>query len=90
MARRMSLSVSQFRRIVIAQHGCTPQEMLLRMRIWRAQQLLVRTNDTLAVVAERVGYESPFSLSRAFRRVIGISPRQYRGQAFAAGDPEDP
>jgi AraC-like DNA-binding protein len=81
MAGRMNLSVSQFRRVVVAHHGCTPQDMLLRMRIGRAQQLLVRTENTLAVVAERVGYESPFSLSRAFRRVVGVSPRKYRSQA---------
>lgn len=85
MARRLSLSVSQFRRVVIAQHARTPQGMLLGMRIGRAQQLLVRTDDTLAVVAERVGYESPFSLSRAFRRVVGVSPRQYRRQRYLAG-----
>lgn len=87
MARRMSLSVSQLRRVVISEHGCSPQEMLLRMRIGRAQQLLFRTEDTLAVVAERVGYESPFSLSRAFRRLVGLSPRQYRKQALLAGSP---
>jgi AraC-like DNA-binding protein len=84
MARRLSLSVSQFRRVVIAEHGCTPQDMLLRMRIGRAQQLLLRTDDKLEVIAERVGYESPFSLSRAFRRVVGVSPRQYRSQAYRA------
>jgi AraC-like DNA-binding protein len=86
MARRMHLSVSQFRRVVIAQHGCAPQDMLQRLRIGRAQHLLARTDDTLAVIAERVGYESPFSLSRAFRRVIGVSPRQYRNQSCLAAD----
>jgi len=88
MARRLSLSVSQFRRVVIAEHGSTPQDMLLKMRIGRAQQLLVRTDDTLAVIAERVGYESPFSLSRAFRRVVGVSPRQYRKRTHRAGHHE--
>jgi AraC-like DNA-binding protein len=89
MARRMHLSISQFRRVVAAQHGCAPQYMLLRMRIGRAQHLLVRTDDTLAVIAERVGYESPFSLSRAFRRLIGVSPRQYRNQACPDGRPHE-
>jgi AraC-like DNA-binding protein len=85
MARRVSLSVSQFRRVVVAQHGSTPQDMLVKMRIGRAQQLLVRTDDTLAVIADRVGYESPFSLSRAFRRACGVSPREYRKRAYPAG-----
>jgi AraC-like DNA-binding protein/quercetin dioxygenase-like cupin family protein len=80
MARRVKLSVSQFRRVVLAQHGRSPQDMLLDMRIGRAQQLLARTDDKLSVIAERVGYESPFSLSRAFRRTVGISPREYRNR----------
>jgi AraC-like DNA-binding protein len=81
--------ISQFRRAVIAQHGCVPQDMLVRMRIERAQQLFVRTDDTIAIIAERIGYESPFSLSRAFRRVVGISPRQYRRQNLSTGGHDD-
>jgi AraC family transcriptional regulator len=89
MARRLGLSISQFRRVVIAQQGCAPQDMLVRMRIERAQQLLIRTDDTLAIIAERIGYESPFSLSRAFHRVVGVSPRQYRRQNLPTGGRDD-
>jgi len=33
-------------------------------------------------VASRVGYGSPFALSTAFKRVRGVSPRQYRDDAL--------
>ena len=39
----------------------------------------VQTPDaTIGSVAHQVGYSTPFALSTAFKRVRGISPRQYR------------
>jgi AraC-like DNA-binding protein len=35
-------------------------------------------------VAGQVGYGSPFALSTAFKRVRGVSPREYRAAAVAA------
>jgi AraC-like DNA-binding protein len=32
-------------------------------------------------VARQVGYSSPFALSAAFKRVRGVSPKQYRAAA---------
>ena len=48
---------------------------------WRlavAADLLREPDATLAAVARRVGYSGPFALSAAFKRVRGISPREYR------------
>ena len=39
---------------------------------------------TIGSVADQVGYGSPFALSTAFKRVRGVSPRQYRAGAMAA------
>lgn len=49
---------------------------------WRlalAADLLREPDATIAAVARRVGYGSPFPLSAAFKRVRGVSPRQHRG-----------
>jgi AraC-like DNA-binding protein len=35
-------------------------------------------------VADQVGYGSPFALSTAFKRVRGVSPREYRAGSAAA------
>ena len=54
---------------------------------WRlalAADLLVSSDATVATIARRVGYGTPFSLSAAFKRVHGVSPQQYRlGRASA-------
>lgn len=44
----------------------------------RAKELLSFTSDKLMSIAERVGYEDPFSFSVAFKRETGTSPSGYR------------
>ncbi len=46
--------------------------------------LLRATEDSMERIAERVGYGDPFVFSKAFKRIQGISPREYRGMARAA------
>ena len=43
-----------------------------------AADLLLEPDATIGSVAHQVGYSTPFALSTAFKRVRGISPRQYR------------
>jgi transcriptional regulator GlxA family with amidase domain len=83
LALRYGLSAAQFRRVMFARMGCTPAEMLQRQRLHRAQELLRRTDYSLEQIADQVGYRSPFSLSRAFRRFCGCSPRAYRKAGYA-------
>lgn len=78
LAQRMHVSTAQLRRIVQAHHEVAPMEMVQRLRIRKAQQLLRTTKDSLDQIAERVGYNSPFSFSRAFKKATGISPKSYR------------
>jgi AraC-like DNA-binding protein/quercetin dioxygenase-like cupin family protein len=80
LARRMHLSVGQLRRVVQANHGLAPMEMVHHLRIQKAQQLLKTTGDSLEQIAERVGYTSPFSFSRAFKKSTGFSPKAWRGR----------
>lgn len=47
-------------------------------RVQRAKQLLTSTDLSITAVAEQVGYNSAWTLTRAFRRRDGITPAQYR------------
>lgn len=78
LAERMHISTAQLRRIVQTHHNMAPMEMVQALRIQKAQQLLKTTDDSLENIAERVGYLSPFSFSRAFKKSTGVSPRDYR------------
>jgi len=56
----------------------TPQDYIKRLRIQRAQELLLQTDDSIAEVALMVGYSDPFHFSRQFHALCGISLLGYR------------
>ncbi|WUH89965.1 AraC family transcriptional regulator [Streptomyces sp. NBC_00433] len=64
--------------------GEPPMAYLTGWRLALAADLLREPDATVASVARRVGYGSPFALSAAFKRVRGVSPRQHRERAAAA------
>ena len=81
MAKYLHRSVPQFRRIVQQCEQITPQQKLTQLRMERTQQLLTSTDHTLDMISEMVGYCSPFSLSRVFKKETGQSPRKYRAES---------
>ncbi|WP_051812806.1 AraC family transcriptional regulator [Streptomyces sp. NRRL S-340] len=90
LARAASVSRStlaeRFKRYV----GRAPQEYLTEWRIELAAKRLLQGGETVSAAARAVGYGSESALSAAFKRVTGMSPRDYRRQAgrrCAAGPP---
>lgn len=70
----------RFREVV----GEPPMSFLTSWRLALAADLMCEPDATLASVAHRVGYGSPFALSAAFSRVRGISLRRYRSGVGSA------
>ncbi|MFF8607071.1 AraC family transcriptional regulator [Streptomyces sp. NPDC015346] len=64
--------------------GRPPMTYLTWWRLTLAATFLRTTEDTLAAIAHRVGYGSPYALSHAFHREFGTTPGRYRAQAAAA------
>lgn len=61
--------------------GSTPMEYLARWRMMLAGDRLRNTDDPIAAIASSLGYESESAFGKAFKRLMGCSPRQYsRGQ----------
>jgi len=56
---------------------------LTRWRLQAAAQLLRDTDDGLAAIAARVGYESEAAFNRAFKRHAGEPPASWRSRARA-------
>lgn len=61
--------------------GAPPIEYLARLRMQLAAERLRTSRQSLAQVAEAVGYESEAAFSRAFRRIVGVSPGAWRETA---------
>jgi AraC-like DNA-binding protein len=77
LARHMGASRSGFAQRFVSVVGETPARYVARMRMHQAHEWL-REGQRVATVAERLGYESEASFSRAFKRVIGASPSHFR------------
>jgi AraC-like DNA-binding protein len=58
--------------------GEPPMAFLTGWRLALAADLLREPGATVGGVAAQVGYATPFALSVAFKRVHGVSPRDYR------------
>jgi len=64
----------RFRQVV----GASPLAYLTRWRMLVAGDRLRGSGETVASLAVSLGYESESAFSTAFRRVMAVSPRQYR------------
>jgi AraC-like DNA-binding protein len=69
-----SAFAARFKEVV----GEAPLEYLTRWRMRKASQLLRGEDHKLADVASLVGYDSEGAFSKAFKRVLGVSPGVYR------------
>jgi AraC-like DNA-binding protein len=58
--------------------GEPPMKFLTEWRLALAADLLLDPTETIASVAQKVGYRSSYALSAAFKRVRGVRPGQHR------------
>ena len=83
LAERVGMSRSVFALRFRATVGATPMEYLTRWRMLLAAERLKNSSDGLSAIALSLGYESESAFGKAFRRVMGCSPRQYARQERA-------
>lgn len=69
-----SAFASQFKELL----GQTPLDYVTQWRMQRAIQLLHQPDKKLLEIAQSVGYESDAAFSKAFKRVVGATPGEYR------------
>jgi AraC family transcriptional regulator len=80
LAARARMSTGHFFRTFRASFGATPQAYIMRQRILRAKRLMRSSNEPLARIAVDCGLCDQAHLSRAFRRIMGVSPTAWRRQ----------
>lgn len=88
LAAAVGCSRAAFARRFAEQVGEPPIAFLTGWRLAQAADLLRSGGDTIASIARRVGYGTPFALSTAFKRAYGVSPSRYRAGASLV-DPSD-
>ncbi len=77
LAKLMGASRSGFAQRFADAVGETPARYVVRTRMQQGHQWL-RDGQRVASVAEKLGYDSEASFSRAFKRIMGAPPSQFR------------
>ena len=77
LAERVGMSRSVFALRFKAIVASTPMEYLTRWRMLLAADRLKSSADSISAIAMSLGYESESAFGKAFRRVMGCSPRQH-------------
>jgi AraC-like DNA-binding protein len=83
LAKCAGLSVFRFAHVFRQQTGITPVEYLTQVRIKHAKRLLATTNWDFRQIMEATGYTYQSYFIRMFKRVVGMTPQQYRRKMAA-------
>jgi AraC-like DNA-binding protein len=78
LARQVAMSRSAFAARFTELVGEPAMRYVTRWRIYVAMDALKQQDTSLAELASRLGYRSEAAFSRAFKRVIGVSPGAIR------------
>jgi transcriptional regulator GlxA family with amidase domain len=81
LAEQAGMSTRNFTRVYQRQMGLSPRKAVEVFRVHAACRALTLGRDQIPVVALHCGFDSERTLLRAFTRIIGISPSQFREAA---------
>lgn len=84
MAEQAGLSPSRFAHLFKDETSLSPGMWLQKVRLNRAQELLISTSLRIGEVAARCGYQDPLHFSHVFKKVFQTSPSEYRKGRFDA------
>jgi transcriptional regulator GlxA family with amidase domain len=85
MARRANMSGRTFARKFVDETGTTPMQWVTDQRVLFARRLLEETDLDVDRIAERSGFGTATLLRHHFRRLVGITPSEYR-RRFTCAD----
>lgn len=78
ISKKVALSPAYFHKLFTEYYDLTPAEYTLQVRISAAKQLLITTNDSSAVIAEKCGFSSQSYFNYSFKKQTNLSPLKYR------------
>lgn len=84
IAAELGVSRSHLYRVFVKHMGESPKVYLERFRIQQACILLVQTALSVNEIAGSVGYDDQLHFSKVFRKLKGVSPKEYRRKKTGA------
>lgn len=78
LARTCGMSESYFRKVFEKYMNMRPMDYVNFVRVQRGCALLRETDLSVALVSDKVGYESVSTFIRNFKRVVGCTPNKWK------------
>jgi len=78
LARQLGISETRLKSGFKAMNGTTIMQYCIDRRMEAARLLLKENRHSISEIGEIVGYEDPSAFTRAFRRHVGRTPREWR------------
>lgn len=82
IAKFIGYSTSHFSRLFTQTVGLTPNEYFNQIKIQKACILLKTTNMKINQICYKVGIHDSYYFSRLFKKLMKISPKEYRKQSY--------
>ncbi|MFH0344133.1 MAG: GlxA family transcriptional regulator [Chromatiales bacterium] len=80
LAERVAMSPRNFARLFVTETGMTPAKFVEGARLKAARCTLEQTALPIEAIAERCGFGDPERMRRSFRRMLRVSPQDYRAR----------
>lgn len=86
ISEEVQLSKSYLNAVFKAQTGRSPVEFFIHLKMQEACKLLKSTDLYIYEVSAELGYADQYYFSRIFKKVVGVSPKDYKnGDYFYSG-----
>lgn len=80
MASKLTLSPRYLSDLLKQETGKTALEHIHIALVMEAKNVLMSTDKTVAEIAHELGFENPPYFSRLFKKEVGLTPTEYRGE----------
>ena len=79
LAKLLNMSPFHFGRMFKQSMGISPHQYVIQQRLERAKHLLKHSDRAIIDIALECGFNSHSNLSKQFRKVMGMTPKTFRG-----------
>ena len=78
ISEKYHYNASYLGRLIKDKTGLNFNDYVLKLRIIRAQSLLLNTNDLIHKISSDVGFKDPENFTKKFKKITGQTPSDYR------------
>lgn len=78
LAKENNIGYSYFRKMFKQYTGVSPHQYHLELKIMRAKELLLASDNTVKEICYKLGFQSEHYFSRFFKQKVGVTPSELR------------